>query len=202
MGRFEYDTTIEEWWALFATILERHRLKFAVDRWYDEPTCQYFSHLPESLKEVILGSKRRVYLLGTFSNGPLHMNEQRTGTKVGSYAIDPFRGGPWLDFTMPAVFQEGGLTWFGQGHLMFQKLYWDDSLASANPASKELKDAFGSVKSTLQAFLSLRRIQTTKRWVSPGAWDLFLSGRAAFPIGGKCFTAMGEVPPPKPWRNG
>lgn len=202
MAEFRYSSTIDEWWSLFDTILKKHGVRFAIDWWYPEPHCDYYDRIDDNLKHRILSTKRRVFFVGdAFSEGPLYLRQQSSGPRAGEYSIDLVRGGPMLDFDMPAQFEERGLFWFGEGRLTFQKLYWNDSLTRAYPAPKSLKDAFGMVKRTLQRQLLERKIDEKKRWISPNAWKSFEAGKAAFPVAGKCYTVNGEVPLPEPWKR-
>src|SRR5258706_764786 len=202
MGEFVYYSTKDEWWGLMEAVLETHNVRFAVDRAYAEPWADCHGKLTDELRDEIRPLPR-VYLVGdSFSDDPLYLWRQDGGINAGKYFIDISRGGPAMDLSMPAQFEEGGLVWFAEGSLGFQKLYWNDALTQAYPASKPLKDAFGLIKRTLQRHLLERKVAKQKMWVSPKAWELFEAGKAAFPVSVKCFTVHGEVPPPTPWRYG
>jgi hypothetical protein len=116
MAEFYYDCTLDEWWPLLRAIIEEHSVLFAVDWWYPSPKCEYHDRLDESLKSHVLKTKRRVFFVGeAFSDGPLLLHQQSAGPRAGEYSIDLTRGGPMLDFIMPAQFQERGITWFSSG---------------------------------------------------------------------------------------
>src|ERR1700683_2361066 len=201
MAGFWYFCTPEEWWELLDNVLEYQALKFVIDKPYSDANVSHYGRITDELR-VSLPPRPRVYLLGdAFSDKPPFLRKQESGVMAGKFFVDISRGGPMLDFIMPAQFEERGLFWFGEGTLTFQKLYWNDSLTQATPASKALKDAFGLIKRTLQRRLLERKIGGQETWISPKAWELFEAAKAAFPVAGKCYTKNGEVPPPTPWKR-
>jgi len=202
MPTFEYRATFDEWWTMLEAILGEHRMKFAVDRSYGEPRCEYYDHLTEELKQAIFSGTRRIYLLSpAFSRNPLFLRQQPTGINQGKYFIDIARGGPSMDMSMCARFEERGLSWFAEADLGFQTRYWDDSLTKSYRAPRDLVRCFVAIKKTLQQHLLRKTIHRHVRWVSPDVWQLFETGKAAFRLDGKCYTVEGEVPPPSAWRK-
>jgi hypothetical protein len=186
MAQFVYYSTVEEWWPIFAAILNEHSLRFAVDRPYAEQSCEYYTTIGNELK-TMKPPVSRVFLLGdAFSDAPLFLRKQESGSMAGKYFIDVSRGGPALDLTMPADFGRGDILRLGPQWVSFQKLYWDDTLSVPLQAQNGLKDAFGAVKKTLQRKL-LRQELNEVFWVSSGAWSLFEAGQAAILSGGQWF---------------
>ena len=202
MSQFEYLVTFDEWWIMLDAVLREHRLRFAIDRVYEHSRCEYHDQLTAELRKAILTSTRSVFLVGeAFSRGPLYLRQQRNGINQGKYFVDVDRGGPAIEMRMCAQFEDGDLIWFGEGAVGIQRRNWNDSLTASRPASRELKQAFAAVRATLKQHLLKKEVHGHVRWMSPEAWKLFESGKAAWAMAGKCFTVHGEVPPPSQWRR-
>jgi hypothetical protein len=202
MPTFEFRATFDEWWTMLDAILDEHRMKFAVDKSYEEPRCGYYDHLTEELKQAIFSGTRRIFLLSpAFSTEPLFLRLQPTGINQGKYFIDIARGGPSMDMSMCPRFEEGGLSWFAEADLGCQNRYWDESLINSYRAPRDLVRLFVAIKKTLQQHLLRKTIHGHVRWVSPEVWHLFETGKAALRLDGKCYNVHGEVPAPSAWRK-
>ena len=54
MAEFVYYCTMPEWWTYFEAILKNHQLRFAVDRAYSEPWCDYLTMPTEEQKRAAI----------------------------------------------------------------------------------------------------------------------------------------------------
>jgi hypothetical protein len=201
MAEFWYYSLKDDWWTILEVIVTRCDLRFAVDRPYNSPNCEYYSAVTTELR-TLDPPVSRVYLLGaTYSRNPVFMRRQESGALSGSYFIDISRGGPCVDLIRSGEIEERGTFWIAEGWLSLQKRYWNDSLTQPYATTRELKDAFGAIKRTLQGMLLERTVAGRRLWVSPKACELFETGKAAFPVDGKCYSKDGEIPPPTVWRH-
>jgi|SRR5579859_144783 len=191
MAEFNFYSTSGEWDPFFELLVQRHLVRFAVDREYESPECPYHTSLADA-KKLEVQPISRVYLLNdAYARSALHLRRQQTGPQEGKYFIDMSRGGPAMELTFPSDNRDEALTRILPERLSFRKVYWNDDLTRAYPAPKELKDVFGGIKRSIQRWCTKKVLQG-ECWVSALTWDLFERGEAIILDEGKWFHRTPE----------
>jgi hypothetical protein len=152
MAQFDFYGNWEDSWQVVESILLNKNIKVLPDMWYDKPVPKYFTKLNEELKQLLL-KKRRLYLshYEVSIYRPIFEICEK-GIMIGKYSVSSNWGGPFLDLTLPGVFDIEGVIQLGPGTLTYPKLVqnpqtmgWEDTGPAIREAYKEICDVIKKV---------------------------------------------------------
>lgn len=181
MAEFHFYSLTDEWWRLLESAIRAGGARFAIDRWYDQAQCKYYTSVTDEAQSLL--TRRRVFLVGDYSRTGLVLEQQLTGPRAGQFAVRPSLGGPALSLTMPACIRENGQLKLSPGSLDFPRVYETVS-GRTYAAPQEVLVAFKKTKDALKSELS-RVVLSQAVWITPRAYDQVRAGNAIVRIRGK-----------------
>jgi len=176
MAQFDfYGTWIDSWKLL--EILTEKNLSLIPDQWYKSPSAIFFNEINEELKDL-LHKKRRLFIWGKeFSLFPPHFVLQKSGPRQGEYSIGAAYGGPCLDLTLPACFENDKKIKLSCGTLTFPKDYKNPKTNEWLKTSEDLKKYYKIISTDFKKILKKTKFRKLI-WIGGDALNLLENGNA------------------------
>jgi hypothetical protein len=119
MAQTNFYGSRRDWLSILESILASTSALVICDAWYDTKDIQFFEHANEMLLTQ-LQKKRNCFLISRSLSNDAHLGfvQQKLGPKKGKFRIDVQRLPSGLQLTLPACFEENGMTLLNSGVLV------------------------------------------------------------------------------------
>jgi hypothetical protein len=177
MAQFDYLGTWNDSWQILARILERGGTRLVPDLWYTSPEPLYIEAIDSTAKEVLTKRRRLCIWADDFSRFPPIIKPVDYSRPDTLYTLQPTRGGPSIDFTLPPCYEEEGFTNLANGMCVAHGHYWNPESEVWERASANLqagrKDIVRRMKQYLVRYKFHKHI-----WIGPDGLRLLEEGKA------------------------
>jgi len=174
MRQFEFWGTWEDSFAIIAAILDTGKATAFRSKPYAEPQAQFFDRFTPDLREIARERGALYFWLPGISYFPLRFARWESGIYAGQYFVTG--GGPFLQLSLPACHEEGGLTRLGCGDLSCDHEFYEPDariVVKMPKAAQQIDDEFVKI---IKA--RCKRFGPKKRWVGHHARKLLEEGKA------------------------
>lgn len=142
MSEFSFLGTWNDSRAILNSILDGGEFCLIPDLKYDGPTPLYFKDLDDRV-ETILKDRRHLFIWGhSFSLFPPVLERIEEGPNAGRYSIRLCKGGPGLELTLPACYEDGGTLNLAPGTLSCPTKWLNPKENAWRKSSAEIAAAF------------------------------------------------------------
>jgi hypothetical protein len=153
MAQFDFLASRADSELIVRSILERPGTNLVPQLWYKTPEPVYIRAINAEIAEF-LKKHRHHYIFGEdFSQFPPFLRPVRDNDPNTSYTVQPTHGGPCLELTLPASYEEEGRLNLASGSFVYHSEYLNPGTQrwrTASPALKAAyKDMLGRIKQNL-----------------------------------------------------
>lgn len=190
MAEFSFWAAEEDRIKIINAILAFGSYSLVPDLNYPDSQPEIYTSPEDSLFEATT-KKKRLYIIGPYSEAPVSLRQIKSGACDGGYYVDEARGGPLLVLSLPGCKIVDGMTELTPGDFFHRTEYWDDATTRPIKPSDELKNHYGILLKEIKRHLVREHIGQTV-WMGQHASELLNADKAIILSSGKWWDGRGN----------
>jgi hypothetical protein len=177
MAEFTFLATWTDSLSVLRSIFAQMEIRFVPDRWYPSDIPDAFTALDDTLLGILRECRKGFILSDRISKFPIGLVEQRNGPRAGQYYARPTLGGPCLELTLPAAFEDRGILCLNTGSLVRHREFFNPATSLWEKPSMDLKAEYQKMAKIIRTCLT-KPDHRSSVWIGREARRMLEAGKA------------------------
>lgn len=165
MAEFSFLGTWADSQTILRSIFAQEDIRFLPDRWYSSDVPDVFTELNETLLGILHDRRHGFICCERFTRFPMTLVQHTSGQRAGEYRINPNGGGPCLELTLPAAFEDSGVLCLNTGCLSHSRQFLNPQTWLWESHSEQLRSGYKAILKSVRGCL-----QRSDRWTSTATY--------------------------------